>query len=259
MLKTIAFSLFCLVPCLILGCSDKVPVREVIPVTGEVGYVQEAPSYNVVIPDSLKTGIMWNRSFPLLVHLVSQEEYMETGDTVLMGTDPFYSVEMERVTMALNIAEATGDTAAMDSLYTILTDSSSYFYVTSPATGVVETLSLPGSILQPGDSIASITGPPPDSVYILTPEYFHIRWPADLPGCTVTDSGLQCYGPLPGSETSIPGTWSLKPQFIYEEDLDSFLITAAGDSIPVTIIGSTDTSKIIYSTFPLDSIALTPW
>ncbi|MCK5132263.1 MAG: hypothetical protein KAR40_08955 [Candidatus Sabulitectum sp.] len=236
------------------------PAREIVPVASEEpGYVQPAPLYLVMIPDSFQTAVIWDQNSPLLVNMVLEDETVLAGDTILSGTDPFFAVEMERVEMALNIAEAIGDSIAIDSLFTLLSDSSSFFFVTSPAAGSIRSLAFQEGTLQPGDTIATVTGPPPDSVYFLSPDYFHIRWPENLPGCTVTERGLQCRGPLPGAATSIPGTWSLQPQFIFEEGLNSFLLATAGDTIPITIIGSTDTSKIIYSVFPLDSVALTPW
>ncbi len=256
-LKTIVFTVFCLVPC--FGCGNADPMRETIPVTGEPGYVQAAPPYRVIIPDSLQTAVVWDQNSPLLINMVILEGSVQAGDTVLSGTDPFFSVEKERVEMALNIALAIGDSIAVDSLSAMLSDSSSFVFVTSPATGVLRNLPLQGSTLQPGDTIALVTGPPPDSVYILSPDYFHIRWPGNLQGCTVTDRGLQCYGPWPGATASVPGTWALQPQFIYEDGLKSFLLATTGDTIPITVIGSTDTSRIIYSPLPLDSLALIPW
>ncbi len=258
MLKTIVFSACCLVLGLALGCREETPARVMITASNEVGYVHAPPLYEVIIPDSLLTGILWGKSFPLLVHWVTVEESVEKGDTVLMGTDPFFSVEMERVGMALNIAEAIGDSSAIDSLYTILTDSSSYTYITSSSTGAIENLAFSDQVLQPGDTAAVVKGSPPDSVYILVPTYSHIKWPDNLPGSTVTDLGLQCYGPIPGATDLIPGVWSVKPQYVFENELNSFLISV-GDSLPVSIIGTTETSRIIYSTFPLDSLPLTPW
>lgn len=245
--------------CLLSGCSDASPVREIVPVTAVSGYAHPGPLYNVITPDSLKSAVVWSQNLPLLVNAILQEEYVLAGDTILMGTDPLFSVEMERIGMALNIAEAAGDSVAVDSLTAILSDSSSFIFMTSPTTGTIINLVSPGSTLQPGDTIAVITGAPPDSVYILTPDYFHAGWPENLPGCTVTDTGLRCFGAWPGATASIPGTWSVEPQFIYEDGLKSFLLATAGDTIPVTIMGFTDTSKIIYSAFSLDSVSLSPW
>lgn len=258
-LKTILFFPVCLVLCFWFGCSDATPARETVPVAAVSGYAHPGPLYHVIIPDSMKSAVVWDQSFPLLINAVSTENPVLNGDTILTGTDPYYSMEMERLEMALNIAEAVGDSFAADSLTAMLSDSSSFIFVISPAFGTIRNLAFHGGTLEPGDTIAVITGDPPDSVYILSPSYFHIRWPENLTGCTVTDMGLQCFGPWPGETTSIPGTWSVQHQFIYEDGLKSFLLAAAGDTIPITIIGSTDSSKIIYSEFALDSISLSPW
>jgi len=258
-LKTKVFSALCLVLSLSFGCSKTDQSQVAVVAYSVTGFVQAAPLYNVSAPDSLRTPIVWNQNSPLLVSILVLDEHVLAGDTILTGTDPFFSVEMARLEMALSISEAVGDTAAIDSLYSLLTDSSSFVYITSSMTGSILNLVSTGSTLQPGDTIAIVTGPPPDSLYILTPAYFHIRWPAPLPECTVTRQGLQCTGPWPGATTSIPGTWSVQPQFIHEEGLVSFLLSSAGDTIPITVIGSTDSSRIIHCTLPIDSTALIPW
>lgn len=260
MLKTKVFSAFCLVLGLLPGCGETDPDQEIaVTAIFATGFVQTAPLYIVSVPDSLSTALIWNQNSPLFVSTITRDEYTMSGDTVLSGTDPFFSVETARLEMALSIARAVEDTAAIDSLSALLADSSSFVYVTSTRDGSIQNLVSTGSILQPGDTIAIVTGPPPDSLYILSPAYSHIRWPAPLPGCIVTPQGLQCTGSWPGAATSIPGTWSVQPQFIHEEGLLSFLLATAGDTIPITVIGYTDTSRIIYCTFLLDSIALTPW
>jgi hypothetical protein len=260
--KTIVFALFCLVLYFAAGCSSEPQVRlpETRQVnTGEVGFVHQPPLYHVLEPDSLEVPIVWNNSSPLFVRAVFSENTIAAGDTVLSGIDPFFSMETQRLEMALSIAEATGDSVAADSLGVLLLDSSVVVYITSPAAGVIENTAEPGSTVQPGDTVASVTGPPPDSVYVLVPSYDHIRWPENLEGCRVTEHGLQCTGPWPGETAALPGIRSLPQRFIYENHLDSFVITAAGDTLSVEIIGYTDTSKIIYSSFLLDSVALTSW
>ena len=253
------FFALCLVLCFLPGCTDEPPAVRFVPLSEDPGFAQTAPLYIVTAPDSVRSAVLWDQNLPLLISLVSQNSTVEAGDTILSGTDPFFSVEIERLEMALSIAIATSDTIATDSLTIMLSDSSSFIFVTAPVTGAITTVVARGVTLQPGDTIAMITGAPPDSLYILSPDYFHIRWPENLQGYTVTEVGLQCSGVWPGERTSIPGTWSLEARFIYEDGLDSFLIAAAGDTLPITIIGSTDTSKIIYSEFPLDSLPLTPW
>jgi len=225
----------------------------------ETGFVQRPPLFNVIRPDSLEVPVLWIHNSPLLIRTVTSEFTVEAGDTILSGTDPFFSVEIQRLQMALSMAEATGDTAAVDSLTILLADSSNVVFITSPMSGIIENQAVQGRTLQPGDTVATVTGSPPDSVYILSPAYHHIRWPEDLEGYRITDRGLQCTGPWPGETAALPGAWSLQQRFIYENDLDSFVIAAAGDTVTVTIIGYTDTSKIIYSSFPLDSVVLISW
>jgi len=225
----------------------------------ETGYVQKPPVFNVIRPESLEVPVLWIHNSPLLIRTVTSDHTVGIGDTILSGTDPFFSVETQRLQMALNMAEATGDTVAVDSLTVLLADSSAVVFITSTVSGIIEIQAVQGRTLQPGDTVATVTGSPPDSVFILSPSYHHIRWPEDLDGCVVTDQGLQCTGPWPGETATLPGIWSLRQRFIYENDLDSFVIAAAGDTVPVAIIGYTDTSKIIYSSFPLDSVALVPW
>jgi len=260
--KTIAFTVFCLVLYPVSGCSQKPethpPVIQQVTAT-DTGFVHRPPVFNVIRPDSLEVPVLWIHNSPLLIRTVTSEFTVGIGDTIVSGTDPFFSVETQRLQMALSMAEATGDTVAVDSLAALLADSSAVVFITSPVSGIIESQAVQGRTLQPGDTVATVTSSPPDSVYILSPAYHHIKWPEGLEGCRATDRGLRCTGPWPGETATLPGTWSLHQRFIYEKDLDSFVIAAAGDTLPVAIIGYTDTSKIIYSSFPLDSVALIPW
>jgi len=261
-LKTIVFAVYCLVLYSASGCNRKPEVHLPAvrqPSAEEFGYAHLPPLYLVIEPDSLEVPVVWNRSSLLFVRTVTHETTVESGDTILSGTDPFFAVEIQRLEMALDIAEVTGDSVAADSLKFMLSDSSSIVFITSPLTGTITDLATQGTTLQPGDTVAAITGAPPDSVYILVPAYNHIKWPEGLEGCRATDQGLRCTGTWPGETALLPGTWSVQQRFIYEDDLESFVVTTAADTVPVTIIGYTDTSKIVYSPFLLDSVALIPW
>jgi hypothetical protein len=257
--ETIRFLLVCPV-FFIFGCGREAsPAAWTASDQTEVGFAVPGPLYNVIIPDSLTTTVLWGENYPLLVNTAAITDAVLTGDTVISGAEPFLSLERERVIMEHSIAVAMGDSIAGDSLQAYLADSSFLVFVTSPASGRIRILTGSGSTIQPGDRIALITGPPPDSLYILSPEYSLIRWPLNIPGCTVTDRGLQCTGAWPGEEAALPGTWSLRQQFIHEDGLRSYLLSTPGDTLPIIILGSTDTSKIIYSGLPLDSIPLLGW
>jgi hypothetical protein len=260
--KTIAFTAFCLVLYPVSGCTGEPETHPSVihqATANDTGFVHEPPVFNVIRPDSLKVPVLWIHNSPLFIRTVTSEFTVGIGDTILSGTDPFFLVETQRLQMALGMAEATGDTVAVDSLTALLADSSAVVFITSPMSGVIESQAVQGRTLQPGDTVATVIGSPPDSVYILSPAYHYIMWPKYIEGCRITDQGLQCTGSWPGETATLPGTWSLQQRFIYENDLDSFVITAAEDTVSVAIIGYTDTSKIIYSSFPLDSVALIPW
>jgi len=245
---------------LFIGCGNQTPAaRWEAADRRQTGFAFPGPLYDVITPDSLDTPVIWSQNYPLLISTAAITEEVDKGDTVFSGAEPFLHLERERAEMELSMAEAIGDRAAQDSLEAFLSDSSFIVFITAPASGHIRILVEQGKTVQPGDNMAVITGAPPDSVYILSPVYTHIRWPENLNGCTVTDRGLQCRGAWPGEEASLPGTWSLRQQFIHEDGLRTYVVSSMGDTLPITIIGSTDTSRIIYSVLPLDSISLLGW
>lgn len=253
------FSVLCLVPFLLACFSDQGQIEIITPNILESGYAQPAPFYDVVLPESINTYIIWDQRSPLIVKSMTQKTSVLNNDTILVGFDPFFEVEMLRLEMEIAIAEAVGDSALVDSLSNELDHPSLFTYVLSPSEGMIQLMTDIDNTLQPGDSIGLIVGSPPDSLYFLSPDYNHIRWPEDLAENIVTSEGLQFNGYPPEEPASLPGVWSIEHRFIHETELDSYLITITSDTIPIIVMGTKENAKIIYSVLALDSISVIPW
>lgn len=257
--KTIVFILFC--PVLLFSCSQQQESLEltVHPVRHLAGYVTSGPMFPVRIPDSLTTIVSWNSPVELVVVETRENRTVEQGDTLMVGSDPFLAMELDRLGMELQFAAATGDSSASDSLQALLSDSSMYIAVEAPVSGRAVIMISTGITVQPGDTIAAITGPPPDSVYIILPSEGHIRWPDVVPGCTGRGPELLCRGVCTGDSVSIPGVYRIEPRFVHEEGLRTFLLSTEGDTLDVTVTGSFQEFRTIYSHVQLDSIPLSAW
>lgn len=258
--KTIASAVLC--PVLGLSCAGKgqpEPVPVIRSTSSDTGYVLPGPAFSVTVPDSVVTPVLWADSHPLLLVETSGNGPVQPGDTLAMGSDPYLSLENERVLMELEMALATGDSAAFDSLSGILADSSRFIPLVSTAAGEAVILVVEGETIQPGDAVAQVTGPPPDSVFIVHPLPGQTNWPSGLSG-TISGSGMLVRsGHPPEGETTLPGIYLVEQRYIHEEGLRSFLLGAGGDTLQVHVAGTHDGLRIIHSETPLESIPLTAW
>jgi hypothetical protein len=181
------------------------------------------------------------------------------GDTIASGTEPFLSMELERLSMRLELAEATGNLLLADSLRQTLADSAAFFsHVLSPAGGRLMLHARAGETIVPMQSVATVVEPPPDSLYLMLPLFDLTAWPDSIPGCTFTDAGLLCTG-TPPSGGSVQGFYLLQGRFIHERGLSTYVVSSGGDSLPVSVSGSSGQFRVIHSGLSLDSIQLVPW
>jgi len=257
--KTIALAVIC--PVLLgSGCGQEPgSTGGFHPQIAVTGYVQPGPLYPTARPDSMKNDLVWNGYSPLLVVEITDAYLAETGDTLAICSDPFLGIETERIEMELELATALGDTAAADSIRGMLEDQSVFIPLTCPFQGLIEIKIHIGETVEPGDVFAVIHGSPPDSLYMILPGAGHIRWPESIPGCLVTAGGLACTGSWPGDSVAVPGTYRVENQFIHEEGLNTFLLTMAGDTLPVTVLGNRNGFRIVFSPVTLDSLPLVMW
>ncbi len=80
-----------------------------------------------------------------------------------------------------------------------------------------------------------------------------------IPRATVTEEGIRFLGVPPTGKVTLPEIWEVKSNLIYENNLNSFLISAFDDTILVTIIGFTDSTRVLFTTVSLDSVPLLLW
>lgn len=258
-LKTIIFLSVCPVFSLLTGCEENKPVQIGNETSTEYGYAVSSPLFTVELPDSINIPLLWEENFALSVLSISDKSIVFEGDTIVFGVDPFFTLEKERIKMFLDIAEASNDFASIDSLRYLLEDSSAYFSILSTTSGLIECKVFPDETIQPGDTLALITTAPPDSFYLLIPDFEQVTNAFTVPGAIPTQRGLSFIGVPPTGKVGLPQIWEVKSNFIYEDNLNSFLLGALEDTIPVTIIGFTDSTRVLFTLVSLDSIPLVLW
>ncbi|PIE51256.1 hypothetical protein CSA37_12665 [Candidatus Fermentibacteria bacterium] len=259
--KTIGSALLCPV---LFGCGTNEMQQPEEPAetdaSAHTGYALPGPAFPVSFPDSASVAVVWQEPHPLLVVDVSSaEREFSAGDTLLLGSDPFLAIELDRIMMELELAEAAGYSAEADSLAAVLADSSRYIPVTSVSDGRAEIFTDAGETLQPGDTVAVITGPPPDSIFIVHPLSGQLSWPSGVSGTVSPDGSLVCSGTCSEDSVVIPDFYLVGPEYIHEEGLNIFLITSEGDTLPVTVSGSVNSMRMIHSQSALDSVPLARW
>lgn len=256
--NTISLLLIC--PVLFFtGCGEE-PSREMF-TSGEPleGEAEKAPAFAVDRPDSMVSNLLWSGSSPMKILVTYDSETVEAGDTAALCSDPFLHIEIDRMNMELQFSMATGDSVSADSLRSLLADSSVYVPIVFTEGGSMELNVFPGDEVQPGDTVAVVTGPPPDSVFLVLPDEGHLRWPEEIAGRRLPSGGLLLHGPFPGDSINIPGFYAVASHFIHEEGLSTFLITAGGDTLSVTVTGNSNGTRTVYSPVPLDSLILSGW
>ena len=258
-LKTIIFLCVCPVFFIMTSCEQNKPVQIGNETLRECGYAISSQLFTVMLPDSINIPVLWEESYSFSVMFISDYSVIVEGDTVAFGVDPFFLLEKERIEMFLSIAEASGDFASIDSLQYLLEDSSAYSSILSPVNGLIEYRVVPDEMIQPNDTIALIKISPPDSIYFLLPEFDQISNSFTVSGATITESGMRFSGFPPIGKIALPEVWEVKSNYIYEDNLNSFLITNFYDTIPVTVIGFTDSTRVLYTSVDLDSIPLLLW
>ena len=256
--KTIAFTFLC--PVLVAGCGggERNEPRSAAPSAEPVLAVASAP-FAVEAPDSLRFPVVWSGRSPLMVLSVSPGGEVLSTDTAALCADPFLEIETERLEMELEIAIARGDTAAAIAIAEALADSSGYTAVLFGLSGTARVFTAPGVELQPGDTVAVVTGAPPESLFVVSPGSGHLGWPEGVPGTRLPDGGLLMEGALSDDSIFLPGFYDVPPDLVREDGLSTFLLSARGDTIDVVVFRTGGHTRTVFSPIPLDSIPLARW
>jgi len=190
------------------------------------------------------------------VHISSGQDIQE-GDTLFLLLEDIHVVEIERLSMELDITSAmlSSDsllrkkadslTQLLDSL--LLDEKTPYI---SPLTGTVEkVLARADQKIRPGNAIAEVS--------VASSELFHVFPPAD---CTLNSwpsggsgirfieerAGYAVYsGELPVIEARFSELLAVPRFAVYESELESYVITVEYDTIPVLRAGEKNNSLVI--------------
>ncbi len=195
---------------------------------------------------------------------------IQNGDTLFQLLEDLHIVEIERLSMELDMASAMLFSDSLlrqkvDSL-TLLLDSlksnEETLYI-SPLKGTVEqVLIVPDQRIRPGNAVADVSiasselfqvFPPPDCVMNLWPEEGSgIRFIEERPGYAVYS------GELPVIEALFSELMTVPRFAVFESELESYVITTDNDTIPVFRAGQTNNSHVIILPMePLSSNLLT--
>ncbi len=224
---------------------------------------------NVLAAPGVRLSARALESRPVPVLLAGSDQFLldsvaaigrvEPGDTLARLMDPVGAFLRSRTEMELALAGARGDTASADSLRAVLASPPWVRWVLSPLEGQV---SFPprGLLLNPGDTLAVISARA-ESLWVLTSPVPLPYWPP-MEGLTIlgfsADTAL-VRGMVPESAFCLPGSWTVPGTALRESGLHIFVVSASGDSIPVRVLGETDSGVLVYSGHSLDSLPLVPW
>ena len=211
-------------------------------------------------PDTLS--LRWfGEGSAVISHIQAPEEQeIAAGDTLLYLIESLHLVEKERLTMELDVALARMDSAPLDTLLHNRVDSLSLLLdsiSTSENRAFLSTLNgilikfsvFEDQDIRSGDVLAEISVESNSAFLVYPPDGCTIdRWPMNTGSMSFVEQhdGLAVYsGELSESEDEFSLFAAVPREAVFENDLDSYLITADNDTISVLRSGIMDDGQII--------------
>lgn len=211
-------------------------------------------------PDTLE--ISWQTNGPVLVESVFLQPGREIlqGDTVALGKDSLVGLQIEMVTLQLSLARASGSSESeISRLEDRLADleAGSRLALVAPAPGILAwTSAAPGTACPPGKPCAGIAMLP-ESVFVLrAPEGALVHeWPESGNGAALVhaarDSAVYSGIAVPGGFV-FDGSLGLPRGAILDSGLESFVISAGGDTIGIERLCTAGENVTVIPEEPLD-------
>ncbi len=234
-----------------IGITDPV-FAEACTITGFT--VETAP------PDTLSLRWFGEGSAVISLILASAQQEIVAGDTLLLLIEDLHVVEKERLTMELDVAQARMDSAPLDTLLrnrvdslSLLLDSISTFenkVFLSSLNGILISINvMEDQNIRSGDVLAEISVESSSAFLVYPPDDCTIdRWPLNAGSMSFVEQHdeLAVYsGELSGSEDEFSIFAAVPREAVFENDLDSYLITADNDTISVLRSGIMDNGLIV--------------
>jgi hypothetical protein len=188
--------------------------------------------------------------------IISSDQEIQEGDTLLKLREEIHTVERERLTMELDIAVAMLPSDSLlqfrvDSLSQLL-DSlqrSEYTFYLSPLNAApVAILVETGQIIRHGAALLELSVASSELFIVYPPEGSSIDfWPPG-PGVRLVEErdGYSVYsGELPALEVLFKRLMAVPREAVFESELDSYIITVMRDTIPVFRAGEMENNLVI--------------
>ncbi|MEN8209468.1 MAG: hypothetical protein ABFR50_09470 [Candidatus Fermentibacteria bacterium] len=238
------------------GAREAAPDIEQIAITAKAS---EVPGFRFEVspPDTLSLKWAGEGSAVVTEVLISRGQDIQQGDTLFQMLEDLHIVEIERLSMELDMTSAmlSADSLLQDkadsltSLLDSLVSNENTLYL-SPLKGTVtEILIEIDQRIRPGNAVTQLS--------VASSELFHVFPPHD---CTVNfwPAGGSVFhlveerasyavysGELPFIEESFSELMAVPRFALYENELDSYLITVEHDTIPVSRVGEKDNNLVI--------------
>ncbi|NOQ22522.1 MAG: hypothetical protein GQ565_07725 [Candidatus Aegiribacteria sp.] len=246
----------------ISACSSPEGAKEAVSFTerGAVtAYASEVAGFRFEVSPPDTISLKWSGEGSAVVtdiHVSSGQEIQE-GDTLFQLLEDIHIIEMERVSMQLDMVSAMLPSDSLlrqkaDSL-TQLLDSLFYNEKTlylSPLNGTAtEVLIAADQRIRPGNAVADVS--------IASTELFHVFPPPD---CTVNSwpaggsdirlveerTGYAVYsGELQAIEARLSELLAVPREAVYESELESYVVTVDHDTITVSRVGEKENNLVI--------------
>ena len=194
-----------------------------------------------------------------LIH-VREEQEVAAGDTLLFLIEGLHVVERERLSMELDVAVALSHSTPLDTMLfnkvdslSLMLDSISTFensVFLSSLDGILININVSeDQNIRSGDVLAEISVESSSVFLVYPPDDCIIdRWPLNAGSMSFVEQHdcLAVYsGVLSGSEDEFSMFAAVPRETVFENDLDSYLITADDDTISVLRSGIMDNGLII--------------
>ncbi|MCD4847578.1 MAG: hypothetical protein K8R76_05245 [Candidatus Aegiribacteria sp.] len=211
-------------------------------------------------PDTLPLHWFGEGSAVISDILVSARQEVAEGDTLLFLLEGLRVVEQERLSMELDVALALSHSTPMDTMFlnrvdslSLLLDSISSFensVFLSVLDGILININITeGQNIRPGDVLAEISVESSSVFLVYPPDNCTIdRWPLSAGEMSFVEQNdcLAVYsGVLSGSDDEFSMYAAVPRETVFENDLDSYLITADNDTISVLRSGIMTNGLII--------------
>ncbi len=256
-------------------CTSAKEAREAVPSTRHESvtvFASEVPGFRFEVSPPDTVSLQWSGEGSAVVTdiYVSSGQEIQEGDTLFQFLEDLRLVEMERLSMELDMASAMlpSDTLLqekVDSL-TLLLDSllsNERTPYLSPLEGTATGILIAADQrIRPGNVVAEISVASSELFLVFPPTDCTVNfWPAGGSGIRFVEErpGYAIYsGELPAIEARFSELMTVPRFAVYESELESYVITADHDTIPVFRAGEKDNNLvIILPSEPITSDLLT--